>query len=32
MVVYKRQIVWGEKVEAFLRGEVDISGEKVEKQ
>jgi len=26
MVVYKRQIVWGKKVNAFLRGEIDISG------
>jgi hypothetical protein len=23
MTVYKRQLVWGEKVKAFLRGEID---------
>lgn len=23
MTVYKRQVVWGEKVKAFLRGEID---------
>jgi hypothetical protein len=22
--VYKRQVVWGEKVKAFLRGEIEI--------
>jgi hypothetical protein len=27
--VYKRQVVWGEKVGAFLRGEVDILGQRV---
>jgi hypothetical protein len=29
MVVYKRQIVWGEKVKAFLRGEIGLDGEAV---
>ncbi|KAF3036483.1 hypothetical protein E8E12_007251 [Didymella heteroderae] len=28
MVVYKRQVVWGEKVKAFLRGEVGIEGKR----
>jgi hypothetical protein len=23
MTVYKRQVIWGEKVKAFLRGEID---------
>jgi hypothetical protein len=23
IAVYKRQVVWGEKVKAFLRGEID---------
>ncbi|KAJ4994071.1 hypothetical protein SVAN01_00548 [Stagonosporopsis vannaccii] len=26
MTVYKRQVVWGEKVKAFLRGEIEIDG------
>lgn len=26
MVVYKRQVVWGEKVKAFLRGEIGVDG------
>jgi hypothetical protein len=30
MKVYKRQVVWGEKVKAFLRGEVDLCGDPVE--
>ncbi|KAJ4412234.1 hypothetical protein N0V91_000703 [Didymella pomorum] len=24
MVVYKRQVVWGEKIKAFLRGEIEV--------
>jgi hypothetical protein len=24
IAVYKRQVVWGEKVKAFLRGEIEI--------
>jgi len=23
MTIYKRQVVWGDKVKAFLRGEID---------
>jgi hypothetical protein len=26
MVVYKKQVVWGEKVKAFLRGEIGVDG------
>ncbi|KAF2687239.1 hypothetical protein K458DRAFT_188012 [Lentithecium fluviatile CBS 122367] len=26
MMVYKRQVVWGEKVKAFLRGEIGLDG------
>ena len=26
MVVYKRQVVWGEKIKSFLRGEIGIDG------
>ena len=26
VAVYKRQVVWGEKVKAFLRGEIEIDG------
>lgn len=24
MTVYKRQVIWGERVKAFLRGELDV--------
>ncbi|KAF3033841.1 hypothetical protein E8E11_001618 [Didymella keratinophila] len=26
MVVYKRQVVWGDKIKAFLRGEIGVDG------
>lgn len=26
MTVYKKQVVWGEKVKEFLRGEIEIGG------
>lgn len=27
MAVYKRQVIWGEKVKAFLRGDIELDGE-----